>query len=204
MDNTLTYYQENAQAYYQKHKDDDLSTNYALFQKAWLHKTKKRILDFACGPGRDILYFQKRGYKVEAFDACPEFCEIASEINTLTVECKNFYDLDLKKNYYDGVFANSVIFHIEPQELNQILREIHQSLAENGVFFSNIPLLHPTNTEDNGTFINLMKKEEYLKNLENAGFKIIEAELRPLFLPVEEQNWLAVLAQKLRTAPAVP
>lgn len=70
MDNTLKYYNQNADQFAQ----GTLAVNFVETQEKFLSKLGEGsyILDFGCGSGRDTKYFILRGYKVDAADGSEE------------------------------------------------------------------------------------------------------------------------------------
>ena len=76
MNNTIEYYNKNADEFVQ----GTLSVDFSLTQERFLDKLTvgAHILDFGCGSGRDTRYFKDKGYQVEAIDGSAELCRIAS------------------------------------------------------------------------------------------------------------------------------
>ena len=75
MDNTLIYYNQNAELFAQ----GTLSVDFKQTQDRFLKKltTNACILDFGCGAGRDTKYFLEKGYQVDATDGSEELCKLA-------------------------------------------------------------------------------------------------------------------------------
>ena len=62
----MDYYEENAQKFAEATMAADMAE---LLSEFCGHLPDgAHVLDAGCGPGRDILEFQRRGYSVEAFD----------------------------------------------------------------------------------------------------------------------------------------
>jgi len=105
--------------------------------KGWLNSTvsfiKKEdfILELGSAFGQDANYLESLGYKVERTDAAKSFITIlknqgheATLLNLLTDELGKDYGL---------IFANSVLHHFTPQELEAILNKINKSLKPSGI-----------------------------------------------------------------------
>ena len=60
---TLEHYNQNATSFWEGTKDHDVSQNYDSFLSRFPHGKKLDILDFGCGPGRDLLYFSSMGHR---------------------------------------------------------------------------------------------------------------------------------------------
>ena len=131
--NTLDYYNENANYYFDKTVNIDMSRQYNFFLRYIPYGGK--ILDFGCGSGRDTLYFKDLGYEVDSIDGSEKLCEIARRYTNSDVKCMDFSELDSKEEY-DGVWACSSILHVKREELIDILKKIRTFLKTNGYFYT--------------------------------------------------------------------
>ena len=59
---TLGHYDQNAEAFWQGTKDHDVAQNYKAFLAPFPKDKKLDILDFGCGPGRDVSYFKSLAF----------------------------------------------------------------------------------------------------------------------------------------------
>ncbi len=59
---TIAHYDEHAEGFWQGTKDHDVTQNYQAFLSAMPKGRPLDILDFGCGPGRDLLYFKQLGH----------------------------------------------------------------------------------------------------------------------------------------------
>ncbi|WP_085065632.1 class I SAM-dependent methyltransferase [Rickettsia peacockii] len=66
----IQYYNNNAQEFYSRTINADLSDNYKAFT-SYLPE-QAHILDAGCGVGRDTKYFLSQRYQVTAFDGSTE------------------------------------------------------------------------------------------------------------------------------------
>jgi SAM-dependent methyltransferase len=62
---------------------------------AAMNKSMGRILDLGCGPGRDLVVFQKMGYQVTGLEATPAFVEMSKQIAGCEVWHQSFLSLEL-------------------------------------------------------------------------------------------------------------
>ena len=83
MNQTLTYYTNNAQLF----TEGTVNVDFTSTQNKFLDKLPSgaSILDFGCGSGRDTKYFHEMGYEVEAIDGSEELCRFASEYSGVEV-----------------------------------------------------------------------------------------------------------------------
>lgn len=75
------------------------------------------MLDFGCGPGRDLQTFTRMGHIAVGLDGSERFAQMAREDSGCEVMQQDFLKLDLPAERFDGIFANAVLFHIPKQEL---------------------------------------------------------------------------------------
>ena len=133
MDNTIEYYNKNAEQFVQ----GTLSVDFTATQERFLLKLAggARILDFGCGSGRDAKYFLDKGYQVEATDGSAELCKLASEYTGICVKQMFFEELD-ECEKYDGIWACSSILHLDKRALKDVLKKMLAALKANGVVYT--------------------------------------------------------------------
>lgn len=192
---TLAHYEASAESFWQGTKDHDVRQNYEALLGALPKRSGLRILDFGCGPGRDLAYFKSLGHCPTGLDGSENFCRMARDHSGCPVLQQSFLTLDLPAESFDGVFANASLFHVPRQELSRVLSELKAALVPGGILFSSNPR---GNTEEwiGERYGNFLELEEYRRFLEPAGFSILNHYYRPPGLPRNEQVWLAVVAQR--------
>lgn len=168
---TLKYYNDNAETYFEQTKNADLSKCY----KEFLNELPKNayILDFGCGSGRDSKYFLEQSYQVKAVDGSEAMCKIAEKYINQKVECMKFEELK-DKNVYDGIWACSSILHVEKEYLPNILKKMIIALKNNGVIYTSFKKGTTFEIKDNKYFNHTTKEEiEELLEKTNQNVKII-------------------------------
>jgi SAM-dependent methyltransferase len=196
---TIANYAGRAHDFWEGTRDHDVSQNIAALLNAIDSPGPKSILDFGCGPGRDLADLKGRGHQPVGLDGCAQFCEMARAHSGCEVWHQNFLELNLPMGKFDGVFANASLFHVPRNHLNRVLKQLYGTLKPGGVLFSSNP--RGTNQEGwNGDRYGCYHSlEAWTAFTTEAGFKPIEHYYRPTGLPREEQPWLASLWGKHTT-----
>jgi SAM-dependent methyltransferase len=194
---TLAHYDQNAENFWQGTRDHDVSQNRDALLEHLDGKGPFRILDFGCGPGRDLRIFKQLGHEAIGLEGAERFVKLAREYSGCAVWHQNFLRLQLPPDYFDGIFANAALFHVPSQELPRVLTELHATLKKNGVLFSSNP--RGDNEEGwsgqrYGVFYDL---DRWRDMVTSAGFVEIIHYYRPAGLPREQQPWLASLWRKI-------
>ncbi len=186
---TLAHYEAVADAFWEGTRDHDVTQNYEAFLEKLPKHRALRILDFGCGPGRDVAYFKSLGHEVTGLDGARAFCRMTEERTGCPTLNQNFLNLDLPEANYDGVFANASLFHVPGQELPRVLRELRRALVPEGILFSSNPRGDGEgwNGPRYGTFLEL---EPYETLLRDAGFEVLRHYYR-------REVWLAVVARRV-------
>ena len=70
------------------------------------------ILDFGCGPGRDLKTFADLGHAPVGLEGAAPFADMARAHSGCEVWQQDFLALDLPAERFDGVFANAALFHV--------------------------------------------------------------------------------------------
>lgn len=188
---TLDYYNQNAEGFRAGTRDHDVSQNIEALLDAITGEPPFRILDFGCGPGRDLRTFQRLGHTPVGLDGAEEFVRMARADTGCEVWRQDFLALSLPEQRFDGVFANASLFHVPAGELPRVLAEIHDTLKPGGVLFASNPRGDNDegwNGDRYGVYHDLPSWQRYLTA---AGFTEIGHYYRPAGLPREQQPWLA-------------
>jgi len=200
VERTLAHYQARAQAFWEGTRHHDVEQNIEALLRHIEAPSPCTILDFGCGPGRDLLAFRQRGHCVIGLEGAAALAEMARIHSGCEVWQQDFLGLDLPGERFDGVFANASLFHVPRQELPRVLRQLYATLKSGGVLFSSNPRgenQESINGERYGAYYDLATWRDYLTA---AGFAELEHYYRPPGLPCEQQPWLASVWRKLEQA----
>ena len=193
---TLWHYDQHANSFWEGTRDHDVSQNRAALLQA-LHGTGPfRILDFGCGPGRDLKIFRDLGHEAIGLDGAARFVELAQKYSGCEVWHQDFLKMNLPAQYFDGIFANAALFHVPSQELPRVLKELWATLKPDGVLFSSNPRGENDegwSGERYGCYYDWQRWRELVTA---AGFTEIDHYFRPPGLPREQQPWLASVWRK--------
>ncbi len=193
---TIRHYDDSAEAFWQGTKDHDVTQNYEALLGALPGKGPFQILDFGCGPGRDLAYFKRLGHFPTGLDGSIEFCMRALASTGCPTLPQDFLKLTLPAGAFDGIFANASLFHIPSQELTRVLGDLRRALKPKGILFSSNP--RGTGEGWNGPrYGNYMELPAYETYLRQAGFRVLHHYYRPQGLPCSAQPWLAVVSRSI-------
>ncbi|CAN5374722.1 class I SAM-dependent methyltransferase [soil metagenome] len=193
---TLAHYEQHADEFWQGTRTHDVSQNIAALLDAIEAAPPLELLDFGCGPGRDLKTFKDLGHRATGLEGSARLAAMARSYSGCTVLQQNFLALDLPVARFDGVFANAVLFHVPSQSLPGVLRQLHATLKPGGVLFSSNPRGNNQegwNGERYGAFHDWPAWRSYLLA---AGFAELAHYYRPPGVPLEQQPWLASVWRK--------
>jgi SAM-dependent methyltransferase len=188
---TLAHYDRHAESFWQGTRDHDVRQNIAALLRAIEGRPPYAILDFGCGPGRDLEAFTRLGHAATGLEGSQRLAMMARAYAGCEVWQQDFLKLDLPSGRFDGVFANAALFHVPSRALPRVLLELNRTLKPRGVLFSSNPR---GNNEEGwsgeryGAYHDL---EAWRRYLSGAGFVEVEHYYRPAGLPREQQPWLA-------------
>jgi SAM-dependent methyltransferase len=187
----LAHYEQRAGEFRAGTAGHDVSQNIAALLRHIGGSAPLAILDFGCGPGRDLKAFAALGHKPIGLDGTPSFAAMARKESGCEVWQQDFLALDLPQAAFDGIFANASLFHVPTQELPRVLGQLHAALKPAGVLFSSNPRgknEEGWNGDRYGVYHDL---EGWRRFLRGAGFTELEHYYRPAGLPCAQQPWLA-------------
>jgi SAM-dependent methyltransferase len=188
---TLAHYDQRAEDFWQGTRDHDVRQNMDALLKHIDGKSPFTILDFGCGPGRDLKAFKDLGHEAVGLEGSARFAAMAREHSGCEVLEQDFVSLDLPAARFDGVFANASLFHVPGRELPRVLGELHATLKPGGVLFSSNPRGANEEGWNKGRYGVYHDLEAWRRYLTAAGFAELEHYYRPPGLPREQQPWLA-------------
>jgi SAM-dependent methyltransferase len=188
---TLAHYEQRAEAFWVGTRNHDVSQNIAALLRHMHGDSPFTILDFGCGPGRDLKTLSAMGHTAIGLEGAGTFAAMARSASACEVWEQDFLGLSLPDSHFDGVFANASLFHVPSQALPRVLCQLWSALKPGGVLFSSNPRgdnQEGWNSGRYGVYHDLAAWRSYLSE---AGFMEIEHYFRPAGLPPEQQPWLA-------------
>jgi len=140
----------------------------SLFVKKYSLIPKGReALDLACGVGRNALFLESRGFKVDAIDISSVALDILKSkskgsINTILADLDSFefsksYDVIIKCNFLD----------------RELIEKSKKALKKGGVFIVETYIEDKLNEKKDSNPNFLLKKDELLKIFKD-GFEVLE------------------------------
>jgi SAM-dependent methyltransferase len=193
---TLEHYSRRAEGFQEGTRGHDVTQNMAALLSHIEGAPPYRILDFGCGPGRDLEALTRQGHIATGLDGSAPFVAMARAASGCDVWQQDFLALDLPDGVFDGVFANASLFHVPAQELPRVLGELRAALKPGGVLFTSNPHGHNEEGWNRGRYGTYLDLETWNRFLSDAGFILVTHYYRPPGLPREEQPWLASVARK--------
>lgn len=193
-DETLSYYEANAEAYARSTVGIDMSEHYARFLPSI--PVGGAILDAGCGSGRDAKVFRERGYVVTAFDASPAMSAVASRYAGIPVATLRLQDLDFQ-NEFDGVWASASLLHVPRADLGDVLRRVCRAIRDGGILYASFKLGNGERAEGARRFTDC--DERYLNELVLAR---PELQMLSTWIDTDSRTerdcrWISMLARKL-------
>lgn len=193
---TLEHYNRTADDFWVHTRDHDVSANIAALLRHLPGAGPWTVLDFGCGPGRDLAALSRLGHHAVGLDGAERFVAMARAHSGCEVLHQDFLALSLPPARFDGIFANASLFHVPTRDLPRVLGELAQTLKPGGVLFSSNPRGHNEEGWMGGRYGVYHDLASWRRFLTAAGFIELEHYFRPEGRPFEEQRWLASVWRK--------
>lgn len=188
---TLDHYEVRARQFWEGTRDHDVRQNIEALLRHIEGQAPYRILDFGCGPGRDLATLRALGHEAIGLDGAPAFVAMARAHSGCEVWQQDFLALDLPAGFFDGIYANASLFHVPATLLPQVLHQLHVALKPRGVLFASNPRGNNEEGWSGGRYGSFHDLERWRGFLTQAQFVELEYYYRPAGLPREQQAWLA-------------
>ena len=193
---TLEHYDRRAESFWEGTRDHDVSQNIAALLRHIEGAPPFSILDFGCGPGRDLARFRELGHAPVGLEGAPRLAAMARAHGGCEVWEQDFLALDLPPERFDGVFANASLFHVPRADLPRVLAELRAALKPRGVLFSSNPRGDNQEGWNGGRYGAWHDFDAWHGFMTRAGFTELEHYYRPPGLPRDQQPWLASVWRK--------
>lgn len=158
--------------YYSKHSEEyialtihaDMSPIYALFEPLL---KGKRILDVGFGSGRDMDYFQSKGYEVYGIDMEPSFVQHALKAGLSAAQADvRTYETNQK---FDGIWACASLLHLSKKDMIQVVERLKGMLEARGVLFVSFKEGDLETVDEKGRLMTFVSRDF----LESHGLKVL-------------------------------
>ena len=133
MNETLAYYNQNADTFVEGSQNADMSEQYRFFLKYLTPGGK--LLDLGCGSGRDSAYFSTLGFQVTAVDGSEELCKRVKEHYQIDAHCIRFEDLSFQEEF-DAIWACASLLHVNKANIPGILARVSAALKPGGILYA--------------------------------------------------------------------
>jgi 2-polyprenyl-3-methyl-5-hydroxy-6-metoxy-1,4-benzoquinol methylase len=113
---------------------DRWGATYDTYMRGWLPARKDAgILDVACGYGRLLRFFARRGYTdVTGIDISPEQVELARQVHANVIQTNALEYLESNLRRFDLITAFDLIEHLHKDEVIRFLDACHGALRPGG------------------------------------------------------------------------
>jgi trans-aconitate methyltransferase len=193
---TLAYYERQAQAFWEGTRDHDVRQNIDALLAHIEATPPYTLLDFGCGPGRDLRTLAALGHVAIGLDGADTFVAMARAYSGCEVWRQDFAALALPKSHFDGIFANASLFHVPSRDLPRVLRELAAALKPRGVLFASNPHGHNEEGFHHGRYGTYHDLATWTRYVRDAGFELVDHYYRPTGVPRAGQPWLATVSRK--------
>jgi SAM-dependent methyltransferase len=190
---TLDHYERRAAAFWEGTRDHDVRQNIDALLRRIEGMPPFAVLDFGCGPGRDLATFRALGHEAVGLDGAPAFVAMARAHGGCEVWQQDFLALDLPAARFDGVFANASLFHVPAAALPRVLQDLRRTLKPRGVLFASNPHGRDEEGWSGGRYGAYHAPATWTRFVTDAGFALLDEYYRPEGLPRAQQPWLATV-----------
>lgn len=190
----MNYYNKNAQEYFESTLNVDMSKlqNYFMSYLAF----QGEILDIGCGSGRDSKVFMSHGYKVLPLEPAEELAKLAENYLGLKISNEKIADIKYQDRFI-GAWACASLLHIPSSQMPNALKNIYQSLKNDGYLFLSLKYGKKEEFRHGRFFCDYTQEKFESLNYQQIGFSLVEYTLSQDKRPGREtEKWLNVLLKK--------
>lgn len=163
-----------------------------------------KVLDVGCAGGRDAKIFTEKGFRVIGIDLVDSFLKEARK----TAPNAKFRKMDVRKlqfpkNYFDAIWAISVLVHVYRKDLLGVFRGFYRVLKPGGKL--DVRMKQGKGTRSIEEKLSLYNKRIFIyiskialeRLVRKAGFHILQSTSFPDELGRRGVRWISVQAEKI-------
>ena len=136
---TLAHYDASAQDFWEGTRDHDVSQNIDALLRSHRGDPPFALLDFGCGPGRDLKAFRQLGHHAVGLEGAARLAAMARALQRLRGVGAGFPAARSARRALRRRVRQRIAVPCARQELPRVLRELHAALKPGGVLFSSNP-----------------------------------------------------------------
>lgn len=193
MNNTIDYYNANAEKYYKATVGVDFEQLRKKF--ASYLPENARIIDLGCGSGRDVKAFCNMGYQAIGLDASKELAEIAKDRLGIEVLVADMATWETDEPV-DGIWCCASLLHLNDDDANKFFDNLQHNLKHGGVMFLSVKEGITTGSDEKGRYMQNYTEKDLCEKIEQAGLNIIDIERSVDKLGRDDFAWLNVYIRK--------
>jgi SAM-dependent methyltransferase len=173
-----------------------MSSFYERFLK-YIKNKDAYILDLGCGPGRDLLFFKKKGYRVLGIDNSEKLIEFAKKYSKADALVMDFREMDFTEEF-DAIWASASLLHLKKHKITSVLKSCCKALKKDGIMYASFKY-GDFNGLINGRYFTFMTedslKNDFLKDIKK--FKLQEIwKSKDLRKNKDDMYWLNAIFKK--------
>lgn len=180
--NTIKYYNDNSEDFYELWKDNIPQNIDKFLKKVKDFNPKPIVLDAGTGPGHHSNYLNKNGCIVIGIDLAESMLKIANK-NVRNKSEQTFYKIDftklqhipyVNKFHFDGIWASGTFIHINDEYIRTHLINCKAYLKRGGVLAVSFQINFPSRINEDGRFFEVYRLIEIERIIKSVGFSDIE------------------------------
>lgn len=164
------------------------------------------VLEVGCGPGRESTLFKENGIRTVGVDISKGLLEIARQ-NNPDIEYieANFLSLPFVDSTFDGVWSHASLVHLEKiEDVQTALTEFSRVLKDEGILYVSVKEQTEEKTavvtdslSNHNRFFRYYTLQELTDLITNAGFEILNTELKEDAHGRVEVRWIEIIGKKI-------
>lgn len=183
-----TYYNEQAQAYFNKTASLDSSA----FLLPFVSRLKKgdSVLDLGCGSGRDLLWLKNRGMRPLGFERSPILAQMARDHSDCPVIEGDFLSYDFSSFRVQGLLFSASLVHLPQAHVESALDNALYALDGKGLVYVSLKMGEGESFDTEARRFFLWNEEDLRMLFSRLGLDVLDYRKTPSVRGTNE-TWLS-------------
>jgi cyclopropane fatty-acyl-phospholipid synthase-like methyltransferase len=202
MNNTITYYKNNAKSLVKRYESANVDKVQQLLLEVF--PINSNLLEIGCGSGRDANFMLENNYKIIAIDASKEMISEAKKIHPLLANSLHVAaipdELNFNDNSFDGVYSIATLMHLEKKAIEVSIKKVYEILKNKGIFLFSVSIkrddIDKNFKDSKGRHFTTISKDKWIEICNRIGFKTIKTVVTNDGLDRGGIVWLTCIMEK--------
>ena len=202
MDETLLYYEKNANLLAEKYHSANVDNLHSLLINTFMPNSY--LLEIGCGSGRDTSFMYKNGYDIVAIDGSQKMISVVQKsypelLNRLKV-VRVPEQMNFSPSSFDGIYSIATLMHMDEDSIIETIEKVAKYLKPNSNFLFSVSIerddIDKKGKDKQGRYFSIIPKSKWIEYCEKYNLYHQYSEINTDGLNRDKIVWFTCIVKK--------